>query len=148
MSADAFRMFQLAAQGYCCSQILLILGLEEQGKENPDLVKAMHGLCGGMGRSGKTCGALTGGVCLIGLAAGKGMPNEAGHGKINLMINELLEWFEEAHGSIECVGILDFSLDEGSEYPIKCGSIVSGTFDKVQEIIAYYSEDSEFVDEE
>lgn len=143
MPADAFRLFQLAAQGFCCSQIILILGLEDQEKENPDLIKAMSGLCGGIGRSGKTCGALTGGACLIGLNVGKGTPGEFSHPKINVMIIELLEWFEDAHGSIECDGILDHSLDEGHEYPVQCGNIVTATFSKVQEILAAYTEDGE-----
>ncbi|MDR3586225.1 MAG: C-GCAxxG-C-C family protein [Desulfosporosinus sp.] len=148
MVVDAFRMFQLATQGFCCSQIILILGLDDLGRENPDLIKAMHGLCGGIGRSGKTCGALTGGVCLIGLNVGKGTPSELGHAKINLMINDLMEWFEEVHGSLDCEGILDHSLDAGNEYPVQCGNIVSATFSKVQEILAAYIEDSESDDED
>ncbi len=148
MAVDAFRMFQLATQGFCCSQIILILGLDEQGKENPDLIRAMHGLCGGIGRSGKTCGALTGGVCLIGLTFGKGTAIEAGHVRINLMINELMEWFENTHGSIDCDGILDQSLDSGNEYPVQCGNIVSATYNKVQEIVETYSEDPDSDDED
>ncbi|AET66938.1 C_GCAxxG_C_C family probable redox protein [Desulfosporosinus orientis DSM 765] len=148
MAVDVFRMFQLATQGFCCSQIMLILGLDELGKENPDLIKAMQGLCGGIGRSGKTCGAFTGGACLIGLNVGKGTPPENSHPKINRMINELLEWFEEAHGSIDCEGILDHSLGEGSEYPVQCGNIVATTFSKVNEILAAYAEDPESLDED
>lgn len=148
MPVDAFRLFQLATQGFCCSQIVLSLGLDDLGKENPDLLKAMHGLCGGIGRSGKTCGALTGGACLIGLSVGKGTPGESGHPKINLMINDLLEWFENTYGNIECEGILDHSLDEGNEYPVQCGNIVSTTFNKVQEILSAYTEGSESEDED
>jgi len=148
MTVDAFRMFQLATQGFCCSQIMVILGLDEQGQENPDLIRAMHGLCGGIGRSGKTCGALTGGVCVLGLKTGKGTPQEFGHPKFNRMINDLLEWFEEVHGSIDCDGILDHSLGEGNEYPVQCGNIVSTTYSKVNEILAAYAEDSEMSDEE
>ena len=148
MVVDAFRMFQLATQGFCCSQIMVILGLEDQGKENPDLIKAMHGLCGGIGRSGKTCGALTGGACLIGLNVGKGTPTEFSHAKINVMINDLLEWFEDVYGAIECSGILDHSLDEGNEYPVQCGNIVATTFNKVLEILASYADDSESMDED
>lgn len=148
MIVDAFRLFQLASQGFCCSQIMVILGMDEQGRENSDLVKAMNGLCGGIGRSGKTCGALTGGACLIGLKVGKGTPLESSHPKINIMINELLEWFAETHGSIDCEGILDHSLDEGNEYPVQCGNIVATTYSKVNEILAAYSGDSESSDEE
>lgn len=136
MVVEAFRLFKLAAQGFCCSQILLILGLEEQGKDNPDLIRAMQGLCGGLGRSGRTCGALTGGICLLGLYAGRGSADEPPAGKLNTMVNELVAWFEEEYNSIECADILDESLDSGAEYPVKCGSIVADTYVKVREILA------------
>lgn len=143
MAVDGFRMFQLAAQGFCCSQIMIIMGLDEQEKENPDLIRAMNGMCGGIGRSGKTCGVLTGGVCLIGMKFGKGTPIEIGHAKLHRMIKDLMEWFEETYRSIDCDEILGYPLDEGNEYPVRCGSIVSATFDKVQEILTAYSEDAE-----
>lgn len=136
MAVDAFRMFELAAQGFCCSQILLILGLEEQGKDNPDLIKAMNGLCGGLGRSGKVCGVLTGGVCLIGLYAGKGSAADHNNYQLNKMVNVLLEWFEEKYGSMECFDIIDDSLDNGNQYPVKCGNLVLETYDKIQEILS------------
>jgi hypothetical protein len=49
MNDEAFRMIELAGQGFYCSQILLILGLEAQGKENPDLIRTMNALAGGAG---------------------------------------------------------------------------------------------------
>ena len=51
------RMQELKQQGFYCSQILVMLGLEAQGKQNPDLVRAMQELAGGLGFSGDTCGA-------------------------------------------------------------------------------------------
>lgn len=33
---DSVRMFQMVSQGFCCSQILLSLALETQGKENQE----------------------------------------------------------------------------------------------------------------
>ncbi|MHB8075147.1 DVU_1555 family C-GCAxxG-C-C protein [Desulfosporosinus fructosivorans] len=147
MAVDAFRIFQLATQGFCCSQIMVIFGLDEQGKENPDLIKAMHGMCGGIGRSGRTCGVLTGGVCLIGLTLGKGTPSEAGHLKIHLIVNDFLEWFENTYGSLDCDGILGHPLDVGNEYPVQCGKIITMAYGKVQEILAANSEDPESDDE-
>ncbi|NLT17733.1 MAG: C_GCAxxG_C_C family protein, partial [Clostridiales bacterium] len=70
------RLMELSSQGFFCSQILLMLRLEAEGKQNPDLVRALGGLAGGLGFSGKTCGALTGGACLIAYYAGKGAPDE------------------------------------------------------------------------
>ena len=55
----------------------------------------------------------------------------------------MIEWFETTHGSLDCEGILDHSLDEGHEYPVQCGNTVLNTFNKVQEILATYSEDPE-----
>jgi len=136
MPLDSFRLFQLARQGFCCSQILLLIGLEEQGKDSPELIRAMHGLCGGIGRYGDTCGVLTGGACLIGLVAGKGTAEEQPHPKVNKMVQELIAWFEETQGSLLCMDIIHYKLEDGMEYPVKCGSLISDTYDKVQEILA------------
>jgi hypothetical protein len=38
LKEDLKRMTELKQQGFFCSQILIILGLEMQGKSNPDLV--------------------------------------------------------------------------------------------------------------
>jgi C_GCAxxG_C_C family probable redox protein len=99
-------MIELNFQGFHCSQILLFMGLEAQGKRDPDLIRAMNGLAGGMGFSGEVCGALTGGACLLGLYAGRGAPDEEEHLNLNLMITQLVEWFSvefgEKYGGIRC----------------------------------------------
>ena len=61
------RIMELGSMGYHCSQIIMIMTLETIGEENPQLVKAMGGLGGGIGYCGDTCGCLTGGACAIGL---------------------------------------------------------------------------------
>ena len=66
------RIMELSRYGYFCGQILAILMLETIGEENPELVKAMGGLNGGVGFSQGCCGCMTGGACLISLFTGKG----------------------------------------------------------------------------
>ncbi|WP_031513700.1 DVU_1555 family C-GCAxxG-C-C protein [Desulfofalx alkaliphila] len=131
MSDEMFRMFELAQQNYSCSQILMIMGLESQGKNNDDLVRSMAGLAGGMGFSGESCGALTGGACLLGFYA---YP----HDRFDLMVAELVDWFKEEigaqYGGINCADILGDEL-QYKTVSVGCGSIVSGTFDKVKEIL-------------
>ena len=61
------RMMDLRLKGYCCSQILMQMGLDQLGKENQDLIDASGGLCDGI-YSGKTCGVLTAAVSLMYLA--------------------------------------------------------------------------------
>ena len=44
---EMIRMIHLAEQGFYCSQILLLMGLEARGKNNVDLVRSVSGLAGG-----------------------------------------------------------------------------------------------------
>ena len=142
MNDETFRLISLAGQGFYCSQILLLMGLEAQGKSNPDLVRAVAGLASGLGFTGDTCGALTGGACLLGLYAGKGLPEEPEDEKLNLMISELVEWFTEEfgklHGGIRCETILG---DDPRNRSVKCPSLTIGTFEKVKALLIEYGFD-------
>lgn len=133
---DLLRMLELSSQGFHCSQILIRLGLEAQGKENPDLVRAMEGLAGGVGFCGDTCGALTGGACLLALYAGRGLPGEEPDPRLNLMISELHEWFSDefasCYGGIHCSQILD---DDPANQRARCPGIVTRTYDKVTSLL-------------
>jgi len=132
-----FKMVELSQQGFLCSQIMFILALEEQGKENPDLIRAMSGLIGGLGFCGKTCGALTGGACLIGLYAGKGSAEEMEDSRLNDMIREFVEWFEQEeaakYGGHDCFTILE---NNPANRAARCPQIVQKSYEKVMAILA------------
>ena len=136
MNEELFKIIELAGQGFLCSQILIMMGLEANGKSNPDLVRAMTGLAGGLGFCGKNCGALTGGACLISIYAGKGSSEEADDSRHNEMIAELVKWFEQEYstkyGSINCKDILEDNPQNMNE---RCPDIVLRTFEKVKEIL-------------
>ena len=139
LNDDMMRMLQLYREGYNCSQILMTLGLETMGKENSDLVKAIAGLGGGIGFTGKTCGALTGGACLLSLYAGKGMPDGKNDDFFSMaMIADLTDWFEEtigkAHGSINCEAIIGDDLENKVPTPA-CATIIGDTYNKIKEIL-------------
>ncbi len=143
MGADAFRMFKLASSGYCCSQILIITYLESVGMENVALVKAMAGLCAGVGNSGKTCGIVTGGACLFGLYAGKGIDTEIRDDNLKKMIQKYVLWFEEEFESTECVDIITVdvldAINQKEVYPIKCGNAIQKSYNKINEILKEYN---------
>jgi C_GCAxxG_C_C family probable redox protein len=130
------RTRELRQQGFFCSQILLIMGMDLQGKENPDLVRAMQGLAGGIGFRGETCGALTGGACLLGLYAGKGTPEQEEDLRLLFMAEELVRWFKdkygEIYGGIRCDDILS---EGGKDMGSRCPTIVLGTFQKIKELL-------------
>lgn len=136
MNEETFCMVEMSQQGFYCSQILIKLALENQGKENNDLVKAMGGLAGGLGFTGKNCGALTGGACLISLYAGKGTPEEKDDFELLTMISDLVQWFEDEFGSvyggIDCKDII---ADDEKNQMQRCPQIVSQTYTKVKEIL-------------
>ena len=133
---DIDRLKELKQQGFYCSQILMIMGLELQGKTNPDLVRSMHGLTRGLGTTGEICGALTGGACLLGLYAGKGLPEEPEDPRIDFMVEDLVKWFKAEfiprYGGIRCEEILNGNFQN---QPARCPILVTETFHMVKELL-------------
>ena len=136
ITAEMGRMMELAQQGFHCSEILLFTGLEAQGKSNPDVIRAVSSLAGGIGSSGDICGAFTGGACLLGLYAGRGASDEEEDPKLRIMISELLDWFlteqEKRYGGIHCSEITE---DDPQNMPLRCPQIVAAVYRKVRTIL-------------
>jgi C_GCAxxG_C_C family probable redox protein len=136
MNEDAFRVMELAMQGFQCSQILMLIALEAQGKQNPDLVRSMSGLLGGMG-CGKTCGALTAGCCVLALYAGKDSPEDNTDDRLQGMLSSFVEWFENEYtsryGSIDCAAIVQ---DDMRNKMARCPGIIMESLQKLKEILA------------
>ena len=136
MNEDAFRVMELAMQGYQCSQILMLIALEAQGKQNPDLVRAMSGLLGGMG-CGKTCGALTAGCCVLALYAGKDSPDGNTDERLQGMLSSFVEWFENEYttryGGIDCAAIVQ---DDMRNKMARCPGIIMDSLEKLKAILA------------
>ena len=89
------RIMELGSMGYHCSQIIMIMTLETIGEENPQLVKAMGGLGGGIGYCGDTCGCLTGSACAIGYFLGNLAPEEKEDAQMKPAVQELYQWFRQ-----------------------------------------------------
>ena len=142
MGIDGFKMFKLANSGYCCSQILIKMYLESNEMENVQLVKSMAGLCAGVGNTGKTCGIVTGGACLLGLYAGKGLDTEIRDDNLKKMVRKFVEWFEDEFESTECANIITVDvlndINEKEAYPIKCGNAMQKCYNKINEILEEY----------
>ena len=134
-------ILELGAKGYSCAQMVLIGGLRLMGRDNPDLVRALSGLAQGVGCSGGTCGALAGGVCLLGLHTGKGRDTEDALSEAPLLMDALVAWFKEepcAGGDTTCdaiLGISDAQACRGMD-PERCGALVAAVWTKAVSLLA------------
>ncbi|MCP4119923.1 MAG: C_GCAxxG_C_C family protein [Desulfobacteraceae bacterium] len=137
MSDTIMRLMPLQAKDYPCSQMMMILALEEQGRENPALVRAMAGLAKGVGNCAGSCGAMTGGACILALYAGKGGDDEQELEAFKPMRTQLNEWFAERTG--EYGGSLCHQITENKagsvEMAPRCGQLIADTYDKVMQLL-------------
>ncbi len=136
------RMIELAEKSYNCSQILMILTLDQAGKDNADLVRAMSGLGDGCGFFKETCGIMTGAACLIAWYAGKGSDGEVESEMLLPMLQDFGDWFQaqvgEKYMGTRCEDIVGdlVGTPEGKKI---CGDLLFQTFQKVNEILAAYN---------
>lgn len=125
-----------AEEGFYCSQIMMLLALGEEERTNPDLIRAMTGLNGGMGNSGGICGTLTSGCCVIGYFAGKGEPDELEAPALDQMIGEYVRWFESTvgypYGGCGCCTILE---GDARNQLTRCPGILKMAYEKITEIL-------------
>lgn len=135
------RMIALAGDGCNCSQIIMKLGLEREGKTNPDLIRTVYGLGDGCGFSNETCGILTGSACLLSWYAGRQPGDEKPSEMLLPMLQELGEWFDEEirgrYKSTRCKDIVGdlIRTPEGNQI---CGGLLLKTYAKTHEILASY----------
>jgi len=141
-SADEIvnRMIQLAESEYNCSQIMMVLALEQECKKNPDLVRTMSGLGDGCGFFNETCGIMTGAAGILAWYAGKGADDEKESEKLLPMLEDLGDWFQQEiaanYSGTRCREIVGdlVGTDDGKQI---CGTIIFQTFGKVNEILEH-----------
>ena len=138
MDDNTLQILQFSQQGFPCSQIMIKMGLALKDEDNPDLVRAMHGLALGCFTEKATCGALTGACCLISLFGGRALPDEYPHENLQDMTAELVDWFDETYGSVYGGMICrQIRMDGGpAEKKQRCGEIIVNTCNKALEIMA------------
>nr|WP_321258332.1 DV_1555 family C-GCAxxG-C-C protein [uncultured Pseudodesulfovibrio sp.] len=130
------KMMELGGKGYCCSQIMVMLALDEMGRDNPDLIRAASGLCNGLGDCSGVCGVYTGAAVLLGLYGGKGEDMEEPADVLPLMLEELRDWFVDTtkhYGGTACKDILDGQC--GQPDTTRCGGLVAATYARIREIL-------------
>ena len=114
---DAFdRIMELSREGLYCAQIMVQLALDAEGKENPELVQAVRGLCGG--------------VCFLSLLAGGLEPDE----RIKL-IGEFHDWFRARtaqYGGENCENI---ERGDPQNMVTICPGVIMDSYEKCVELL-------------
>jgi C_GCAxxG_C_C family probable redox protein len=102
--------------GLNCAQAVLGEFADALGLEVGSAHKIACGFGGGMGRLGHTCGAVTGAIMVIGLAACGSDPRDmTSRTGTYALVRSFVEEFEARHGSVSCRDLLgcDISTPEG-----------------------------------
>ncbi len=83
-------------------------------------LKIACGLGAGMGRKQEVCGAVTGGILVLGMRHGRGVKDDRSARELTyLKTRELMDQFAEKHGTVICRELLhgcDLTTDEGQKY--------------------------------
>ncbi|AFM23688.1 C-GCAxxG-C-C family protein [Desulfomonile tiedjei] len=111
---NAARTVDLFLNGRICSQAVLTVFGEPYGLDSELAQKLGRPLGGGMGRLGRTCGAVTAAILILGLAKDHADKNEAKRIAF-ASVQEFVRRFEALHGTVECKNLLgaDVSTKEG-----------------------------------
>lgn len=143
MEVDVIKLFLRLAQhstnGFSCAQMLMAATLQDEEKDNPDLLRAVGGLNMGYGYNGGPCGALTGGCCMISYYCGKGEPEELEDPNLEEILGEYVRWFNEKaskeYGGSCCDTILD---GDKNNKLIRCPMLIQECYLKVMELLEKY----------
>jgi C_GCAxxG_C_C family probable redox protein len=102
---------QLFSQGFNCSQAVLAVFADCAGMDETTALKVASGFGGGIGRTGGTCGALTGAVMVIGLRCGTAdAADKTTKLEVYRKVRLLTEEFKLRAGSTICRDLIGFDL--------------------------------------
>ena len=103
-------------KGYSCAPSVLSTYSEQFGLEKELALKIACGFGGGIGHTGKTCGAVTGAVMVIGLKHGQADVNdEESRQETHKLVKEFIDEFTALHGSVECRELIGYDLSNPAE---------------------------------
>ena len=107
-------------EGYNCAQSVLFSFHEDFGLDMDCALKLACGFGGCMGRMGEICGAVSGGILVLGLKYGRGKSNQRAQTDVTYAeVREFMKRFSAKHGSCYCRELLsgcNLATPEGQAY--------------------------------
>lgn len=97
--------------GASCSQAILTSFAERFNLDKEIAFKLGSGFSGGMGRQGRMCGAVTGGIMVLGLAYGGVSGDDINNRNITIeKTAEFIKRFENVYGTTQCKELISYDL--------------------------------------
>jgi len=104
---------------YSCSQAVLSSYGGELGLSAEQILKLAVPFGGGIGGQGKTCGAITGALMIIGLLEGSNDPgNREAKQHVYARVQEFCARFQARNGSCDCRDLLGVDLSQPGGYDL------------------------------
>lgn len=118
--------------GFCCAESVLMALAEAKGIKSDIIPRIATGLCSGMSRTSRTCGAINGAIMGMGLTYGRMSPDDDRE-YLYALVQELFQRFTEKHGTALCHELIgcDLNTEEGQKFFVdnnldpKCQQITS-----------------------
>jgi C_GCAxxG_C_C family probable redox protein len=111
MKDNVNNAVEIYKDGYNCAQSVLTVFAPDLGMDRDIAMKVSCGFGSGIGRSGNLCGAITGGMLVLGLKYGM-IDSEFQEEKENTYdkVIELQERIRAIHGTVNCNDLLGFDI--------------------------------------
>jgi C_GCAxxG_C_C family probable redox protein len=111
------RSLELFKSGFFCAESVLSAIAESQGMQSDLIPRIATGFCSGISRTGGMCGAVSGAIMGIGLAAGRNSASESIEPSF-AMIQKFICAFEKQYGSVNCRQLIgcDLNAEEGQRH--------------------------------
>jgi len=114
---ESERAVALFESGYSCSQAICQAYGEALGLSQDGAARVAAGFGAGLARSDQVCGAVSGGVMVLGLAYGGTEPGDAAAREATYAaVRQFLAEFTAAHGSVRCTDLLGYNLGSPEEF--------------------------------
>ncbi len=126
---DMEKAQEMFADGHACSQAVLTTFAERFDLPRDLALRLSTSFGGGMGRQGLTCGAVTGAIMVLGLAAGRVDPDDAAaRDRSDALVQEFFRRFREKYNVMSCNELTGVEM---SDPEARASGKEDGAFDRV-----------------